>query len=114
MVIIMILGCFLEGASIMLIMIPVILPTLLSYKLDLIWYAVLMVINIEVGLLTPPVGLNLYAVDGVAKGVGISQQSFHCHPRQLAVYGFVFNVIGCYRLIPASGNLDSRPYDALS
>ncbi|MGB5231618.1 MAG: TRAP transporter large permease [Desulfoprunum sp.] len=70
MVIIMILGCFLEGASIMLIMIPVILPTLLSYKLDLIWYAVIMVINIEVGLLTPPVGLNLYAVDGVAKGLG--------------------------------------------
>ncbi|PKM87843.1 MAG: C4-dicarboxylate ABC transporter permease [Firmicutes bacterium HGW-Firmicutes-12] len=70
MFIMLALGCFLEGASIMLIMIPVILPTLLGYQLNLIWYAVIMVINIEVGLLTPPVGLNLYAVDGVAKGLG--------------------------------------------
>lgn len=70
MIIMFIMGCFLEGASIMLIMIPVILPSLISYNIDLIWYAVLMVINIEVALLTPPVGLNLYAVDGVAKGLG--------------------------------------------
>ncbi len=70
MIIMLIMGCFLEGASIMMIMIPVLLPTLLGYKLDLIWYAVLMVINIEVALLTPPVGLNLFAIDGVAKGLG--------------------------------------------
>lgn len=70
MIIMFIMGCFLEGASIMLIVLPVILPSLVSYNINLIWYAVLMVINIEVGLLTPPVGLNLYAVDGVAKGLG--------------------------------------------
>ncbi len=70
MIIMLIMGCFLEGASIMMIMIPILIPTLLGYKLDLIWYAVLMVINIEVALLTPPVGLNIYAIDGVAKGLG--------------------------------------------
>ncbi len=70
MIIMIILGCFLEGASIMMIMIPILLPTLLGYKMDLIWYAVLMVINIEIAMLTPPVGLNLYAIDGVAKGLG--------------------------------------------
>ncbi len=70
MVIMFIMGMFLEGASIMMIMIPILLPTLIGYKMDLIWYAVLMVINIEVGLLSPPVGLNLYAVDSVAKGLG--------------------------------------------
>lgn len=70
MIIMLIMGCFLEGASIMLIMIPVILPSLVSYHINLIWYAVLMVINIEVAMLTPPVGLNLYAIDGVAKGLG--------------------------------------------
>ena len=66
----LIMGMFLEGASIMMIMIPILLPTLIGYNMDLIWYAVLMVINIEVGLLSPPVGLNLYAVDSVAKGLG--------------------------------------------
>ncbi len=70
MLIILIMGAFLEGVSIMLIMIPILLPALSSYHINLIWYAVLMVINIEVALLTPPVGLNIYAVDGVAKGLG--------------------------------------------
>ena len=70
MILMLIMGCFLEGASIMLITLPVILPSLMAYKLDLIWFAVIMVINIEVGLLTPPVGLNLYAIDGVAKKLG--------------------------------------------
>jgi len=70
MFIMLLMGCFLEGASIMLIVLPVILPSLIGYQINLIWYAVLMVINIEVALLTPPVGLNIYAVDGVAKGLG--------------------------------------------
>ncbi|KUO71764.1 MAG: hypothetical protein APF81_06645 [Desulfosporosinus sp. BRH_c37] len=56
----------------MMIMIPIILPALIGYEINLIWYAVLMVINIEVGLLSPPVGLNIYAVDSVAKGLGFS------------------------------------------
>jgi len=72
MIMILIMGCFLEGASIMMIMIPIILPGLIGYEINLIWYAVLMVINIEVGLLTPPVGLNIYAVDSVAKALGFN------------------------------------------
>ena len=54
----------------MMIMLPILLPALIGYNMDLIWYAVLMVISIEVGLISPPVGLNLYAVDSVAKGLG--------------------------------------------
>jgi len=72
MIIIIIMGCFLEGASIMMILIPIILPALIGYEINLIWYAVIMVINIEVGLLSPPVGLNIYAVDSVAKGLGFN------------------------------------------
>lgn len=69
-VIILMMGCFLEGASIILIIVPVLLPSVISYDLSMIWFAVLLVINTEIGLLTPPLGLNLYAVDGVAKGLG--------------------------------------------
>lgn len=68
--ILFIMGMFLEGASIMLIVLPIFLPTLIGFNVNLIWYAVILVIGIEVGLLTPPVGLNLYAVDGITKSLG--------------------------------------------
>jgi len=69
-VIILIMGMFLEGASIQLITLPIFLPALIGLKVNLIWFAVISVIGIETGLLTPPVGLNLYAVDGIAKNLG--------------------------------------------
>ena len=68
--IVLVLGMFLEGASIMFVILPIVLPTLLGLHVDLIWYAVVLVIGIEIALLTPPVGLNLYAVDGMAKSFG--------------------------------------------
>ena len=68
--IVLVLGMFLEGASIMFVILPIVLPTLLGLHVDLIWYAVVLVICIEIALLTPPVGLNLYAVDGMAKSFG--------------------------------------------
>jgi len=64
------LGCFLEGASIMMICIPIFVPALRFYNLNLIWYAVIMVMCIDIGLMTPPVGLNIYAIDGVARKLG--------------------------------------------
>jgi C4-dicarboxylate transporter DctM subunit len=64
------MGMFLEGASIMLIVLPIFLPALMGFGVNLFWYAVILVIGIEVALLTPPVGLNLYAVDGIAKSLG--------------------------------------------
>ena len=65
----LVMGCFLEGASIMLISLPIFYPALLAYDYNLIVYAVLMVINLECAMLTPPVGLNLYAIDGIAKSL---------------------------------------------
>ncbi len=69
-IIVIIMGMFLEGASIMLIVLPIFLPALMGFGVNLFWYAVILVIGIEVALLTPPVGLNLYAVDGIAKSLG--------------------------------------------
>jgi len=71
MLIILAAGCFLEGASLMLIFLPILFPTVLEYGYSLIVYAVLMTINMECAFLTPPVGLNLYAVDGIAKAQGL-------------------------------------------
>lgn len=61
----LILGCFLDPLGLMLLTLPVFLPMFEALNLDLIWIGVIIVKYIEIGLLTPPVGLNAYVVKGV-------------------------------------------------
>ncbi|RVV98130.1 TRAP transporter large permease subunit [Mesobaculum littorinae] len=64
-VIYLILGMFLDPIGIMLITMPVFIPLLKALDFDLIWYGVLVVKFIEVGMLTPPLGFNVFVVKGV-------------------------------------------------
>lgn len=66
-IIMLIEGCFMEGVAICLIMVPILHPTVLSYGFDLITFGVILTINVEIALLTPPVGLNLFVVSGECK-----------------------------------------------
>lgn len=66
-IVLLILGCFLEVVSIMLITLPIILPVLKVLGIDLVHFGIVMTLNMEVALITPPVGLNLYVLSGVAK-----------------------------------------------
>lgn len=52
----------LDSVSIMLITLPLILPTLAAFNTDLIWFGVVTVVAVEIGLLTPPLGLTVYVV----------------------------------------------------
>lgn len=61
-VIYVILGCFLDPIGIMLLTLPVMLPIFNALNLDLIWIGILVTKFIEIGLITPPVGLNVYGV----------------------------------------------------
>lgn len=65
--ILIVMGFFLEALSMMLIMVPVLAPSLLGLGIDPIWFGIYFVILIEVALITPPVGLNLYVIQAVAK-----------------------------------------------
>ncbi|MFP3920038.1 TRAP transporter large permease subunit, partial [Lysinibacillus telephonicus] len=62
-----ILGMFLEAVSIILIVLPILLPILAHFDINLYHFAIIMVINLELGMITPPVGLNLFVVSGIAK-----------------------------------------------
>jgi C4-dicarboxylate transporter DctM subunit len=62
-------GCFLPPVAIILMVMPILTPVLEAAGFDLIWFAVILTINMEVGLITPPVGLNLYVLKGVAPDV---------------------------------------------
>lgn len=60
-----VLGCFLEGLSIMLITLPFVVPIISHLGLSLVWFGVTFVVIDELGLVTPPFGLNLFALHGV-------------------------------------------------
>ena len=63
-----ILGCFMETLSMMITTIPIIAPLMFSLGFDPVWYGIVMMILIETALITPPIGLNLYVVQGVRGG----------------------------------------------
>jgi C4-dicarboxylate transporter DctM subunit len=65
--IMLILGTVLEGLSIVLITVPLVLPLLHQFNIDPVHYAIIVVINIEMAMLTPPVGLNLFVLSSVSK-----------------------------------------------
>ena len=65
MVLIFFLGMFLETLSIILITTPILLPTMAALGIDPIWYGVLLMINLELALITPPVGMNLFVIKGI-------------------------------------------------
>ena len=65
----LILGCFLDAISMMVLTMPVIFPVIQALGFDPIWFGVICVIMMEAGLITPPVGLNVYTLAGVAKDV---------------------------------------------
>jgi tripartite ATP-independent transporter DctM subunit len=67
----LVLGCFLPPVAIILMLMPILTPVLEANQFDLVWFAVLLTINMEVGLITPPVGLNLYVLRGVAPTVSL-------------------------------------------
>ena len=61
------MGLVFETLSMVLIMVPVLLPTAINMGIDPIWFGIFIVIMVECALITPPVGLNLYVIQSVAK-----------------------------------------------
>lgn len=62
----LVLGCFLDATSMMVLTLPVIFPTILQLGFDPIWFGVISVLMMEAGLITPPLGLNVFVISGVA------------------------------------------------
>ncbi|WP_461395600.1 TRAP transporter large permease [Deferrisoma sp.] len=72
-VLLLILGFFIPPAAVILMVAPMLLPVVEGLGWDPVWFAVIMTVNLEIGLVTPPVGLNLYIVKGIAPDVPLSQ-----------------------------------------
>lgn len=67
------LGCVLETVSIILITLPMLYPIVKSLGFDLIWFNAVMLINMELALITPPVGMNLFVIKGISPDSTIGQ-----------------------------------------
>ena len=66
MLLLIVLGLFLECASVMMITLPVLYPLVTGLGFSGVWFAVMMTLNMEMALITPPVGLNLYVIQGIS------------------------------------------------
>ena len=65
MALIFVLGMFLEAIAIILITTPILLPTMIHLSIDPIWYGILLMVNLELAMITPPVGMNLFVIKGI-------------------------------------------------
>jgi C4-dicarboxylate transporter DctM subunit len=65
-ILLLFLGCVMEGNAIIIILVPVLLPLLKQFNIDLIHFGVVLTLNMMIGLISPPVGMNLFVVSRVA------------------------------------------------
>ncbi len=69
----LVLGMFLEGFAMMVLTIPIVFPIITALDIDPVWFGIFMVIVLEMGLISPPVGINVFVVKGVAEDVPMGQ-----------------------------------------
>ncbi|MCX5734679.1 MAG: TRAP transporter large permease [candidate division NC10 bacterium] len=72
-VLMLFLGCILETVSIILLTVPLVAPILVTLNIDPIWYAIVLTVNMEMALVTPPVGMNLYVINGLDEDIHMSE-----------------------------------------
>ncbi len=69
----LVLGCFLEGFAMLVLTLPIFFPVIVQLGIDPIWFGVLVVLTLEMGLISPPVGVNIFIVKSVARHVPLEQ-----------------------------------------
>lgn len=75
-----ILGCFVDGISMLLLTLPIVFPVITRLGFDPIWFGIVVTKTVEIGLLTPPVGLNAFVVRSVAPEIPLPQVFRGCVP----------------------------------
>lgn len=68
----LIMGCFMESLAMILLTVPIFYPIIMANGFDPIWFGIIAVVTVELGLITPPVGLNLFMVNSVAPSLSLS------------------------------------------
>lgn len=85
-----IMGCFLEGIGMVLITVPVFLPIIVGFGYDPIWFAVIVVVVVELGLIHPPVGMNLFIIQAQMPDLSIKKLYIGILPFLIAPFILIF------------------------
>jgi tripartite ATP-independent transporter DctM subunit len=68
----LVLGCVLDAMAMIILMIPILFPVVLALGFDPIWFGVIIVMTVELGLITPPIGMNVFVINTLARDVSLS------------------------------------------
>ncbi|MGB6009371.1 TRAP transporter large permease [Castellaniella sp.] len=92
-VFLLVAGFFLPPVSVILMSMPVILPVLTQSNIDLVWFSIMMTINLEIGLIHPPLGLNLFVIQGVAPQVALRDIMLGVLPFVAIMLAFIVTLV---------------------
>ena len=87
-VLLLVMGSFMEPSSIILITAPILFPIAMKLGIDPVHFGVMITVNMEIGMITPPVGLNLYVASGISK-LGLTEMSVAVWPWLLTMLVFL-------------------------
>ncbi|AJY48940.1 TRAP transporter large permease [Halomonas sp. KO116] len=93
-----ILGCFFDGISLLLMTLPITFPMMMSLGFDPIWFGIIVTLLMEIGMITPPVGLNLFVLTSITKNeVSLASAAWASLPYWL----ILLSAVGLYTLFPS-------------
>lgn len=95
----LVLGCFLETLSMMIATVPVVVPLVVQFGFDPVWFGIFLVLMMEISLITPPTGMNLFVVQGVRGKGSIIDVMMGSIPFVFVMLLFVFIIIAWPGLI---------------
>ena len=106
MVFYIILGCFLDGISMVVLTMGVILPTIVKAQVDLVWFGIFIVLVVEMAQITPPVGFNLFVLQGMTKKdiTWIGRVSLPLFFLMVAAVGLIYFFPGLVTWLPGRMN----------
>jgi len=86
----LVLGMFLDGLSLMLLTVPILYPAMTAMGFNGVWIGILMVVMIELGALTPPMGLNLFAIQSISRETPLAEIALASMPFAIIISLFAF------------------------
>ena len=65
----LLLGCVMDSLAMVLLTMPIFLPVITALGFDIIWFGIMVILVVEMGVITPPVGMNVYVIAGIARDI---------------------------------------------
>ncbi len=67
----LLMGCILDAMAMIILLVPIVFPVIVALGFDPIWFGVIIVMTVELGLITPPVGMNVFVINTIARGISL-------------------------------------------